>query len=113
MRCIVWVMLASASLVLCACESPEQPPAKPAPLVTDKPVAKNATVPDTITLDTSQGVVTLSHLAHAKRFQCNTCHSEVEPGQIAWDKDTAHAYCRDCHMRNGKGPTTCTECHKK
>ena len=69
--------------------------------------------PDIITLDARQGKVTLPHLAHAKRLNCATCHSEIEPGQTAWDKDTVHAYCRDCHKTKGGGPTTCTGCHKK
>jgi hypothetical protein len=106
-------MLASAFLVVCACGSPEQPPANPTSLATGKPVAKSAAVPDTIVLDTSQGAVTLPHLAHAKRLHCAMCHSEIEPGQIAWDKDTAHAYCRDCHKTKGRGPITCAGCHKQ
>ena len=113
MRCLVWVVLTFASLVVCACGSPEQTSSNPAPSAAAKPVAKSAAVPDTITLNASQGVVTLPHLAHAKRLNCATCHSEIEPGQTAWDKDTAHAYCRDCHMTQGGGPTTCAGCHKK
>jgi hypothetical protein len=88
-------------------------PAKAASPAPGKALAKNATLPETIVIDTSEGRITLPHLAHAKRFHCNTCHSEIEPGKIAWDKDTAHAYCRDCHTKNGKGPITCAECHRK
>lgn len=113
MRSLSSIIVVSAILLLFACNSPEQPPAQPGQPLPGKPAAKSATVPDTIILDTSEGRITLPHLAHAKRFQCNTCHSEIEPGKIAWDKNTAHAYCRDCHIRNGKGPTTCTECHRK
>lgn len=110
MRSLTWLAVVVLTVAVCACGASEQPPASPAP---DKPVVKSATVPDTIVIATSQGEITLPHLAHAKRFHCNTCHSEVTPGKIAWDKDTAHAYCRDCHKRNGKGPMTCAECHRK
>jgi len=100
-----------AAVVASAYGSPD--PATPAPSVPGKAMAKGAMLPETIVIDTREGRITLPHLAHAKQFHCNTCHSEVEPGKIAWDKDTAHAYCRDCHTRNGKGPITCAECHKK
>jgi len=100
-----------AAVVVSAYGSPTL--AQPASSVPGKTAAKNATLPDPIVIDTSEGRITLPHLAHAKQFHCNTCHSEIEPGKIAWDKDTAHAYCRDCHTRNGKGPITCAECHKK
>lgn len=110
MRNIFWLTVVIVTISVCACGSPEQPPSKPA---SNNVAEMSKTVPDTIILDTSEGRITLSHLSHAKRFHCNTCHSEVNPGKIAWDKDTAHAYCRDCHQRNGKGPMTCAECHKK
>lgn len=98
------------TMLVCACGSAEQPPSEPG---SNKPAEKSTPVPDTVILDTSEGRINLPHLAHAKRFHCNTCHSEIVPGKIAWDKETAHAYCRDCHQRNGKGPMTCAECHKK
>ena len=106
-----WLTGLFAAVVVSAYGSPD--PAKPASSLPGKAVAMSATLPDTIVIDTSEGRITLPHLAHAKQFHCNTCHSEIEPGKIAWDKDTAHAYCRDCHTRNGKGPITCAECHKK
>lgn len=90
MRGIIRAILASSILVVCACGSPEQPPVPQAP---GKAVAGSATIPDTVALDASQGQVTLPHLAHAKRLTCLTCHSELEPGQLAWDKDTVHSYC--------------------
>lgn len=102
--------IAFMTMLGCACNSSEQPPSKP---TSNKPAEKSTPIPETIILETSEGRITLPHLAHAKRFHCNTCHSEIVPGKIAWDKNTAHAYCRDCHQRNGKGPMTCTECHKK
>lgn len=109
MRCIVWLMLASAILLV----NPEPSTAKSAPPAPDKPAITSTTLPEIITLETSKGTIVLPHLAHAKRFHCNTCHSEVEPGKIAWDKETAHSYCRDCHIKKGGGPTTCGGCHKK
>lgn len=113
MRCIIRVILTSAITVACACGSPEQSFSKPDPPATGKSVAKSVTIPDIVTLNASQGEVTLPHRAHAKRLHCAMCHSEIEPGKIAWDKVTAHAYCRDCHTTSGGGPTTCTGCHKK
>lgn len=113
MRCLIRVMLASAILVVVACGPPEQPPAKPAAAASGKSLAQSAAFPDTVALAASQGTVTLPHLAHAKRLHCAMCHSEIEPGKIAWDKDTAHAYCRACHRTSGGGPTTCAGCHTK
>ena len=114
MRSYCRMTVLATALMVCACGSPEQPSAaKPAPPVPGEPVARNATVPDIIILAASEGEITLPHLAHARKFQCNTCHSEVTPGKIAWDMATAHAYCRDCHTKEGKGPTTCAACHKK
>jgi hypothetical protein len=115
MRQIAWAVLISAILVVGACDSPEQPPAKP-PSVAAAPVspaAKPSTLPEVIVLDASQGQVTLPHLAHATRLICATCHSEIEPGKIAWDKTTVHSYCHDCHIGEGAGPTTCLGCHRK
>lgn len=113
MRNIFRLTAVIATVSVWACGSPEQSSTKPAPPAQSSPSESNSTVPETIVLDTSEGRITLPHLAHARKFHCNTCHSEVNPGKIAWDKDTAHAYCRDCHKKNNKGPMTCTECHKK
>jgi hypothetical protein len=110
MRNIFWLSVFVMTVSVCACGSPEQSSPKPA---ANKSAEKSTPVPDIVILDTSEGRITLPHLAHAKRFHCNTCHSEIIPGKIAWDKNTAHAYCRDCHQRNGKGPMACAECHKK
>jgi len=113
MRSGLWLTMILATVAACACGSSEQPPAKAVPPATGKPVTGSTKLPDTIIIDTSEGRITLPHLAHAKQFQCNTCHSEVNPGKIAWDTATAHAYCRDCHKRTGKGPTACAQCHRK
>jgi hypothetical protein len=113
MRSICRMTVLAVTLLLCACGSPEQPPVKPAQPVAAQSADKGATVPDTVILAASEGQVTLPHRAHAQQFNCNMCHSEAEPGKIAWDMATAHAYCRDCHTRAGKGPITCTACHKK
>jgi hypothetical protein len=106
-------MPALTILMMCACGSPEQPSSKGAPPAPGEAVAKSAALPDNIVLFTKQGTVTLPHLAHAKRLNCATCHSEIQPGKTSWDKDTVHSYCRDCHITNGGGPTTCVACHKK
>jgi predicted CXXCH cytochrome family protein len=66
-----------------------------------------------ITLEASQGAVTLPHLAHAKEFPCATCHGDGTPGKFDLTKDSAHALCRDCHKAKGAGPTACGGCHKK
>ena len=113
MRWIIRAILTSAIMVVCACGTSEQSSSRPDPPASGKSAAKNATIPDIVTLAASQGEVKLPHRAHAKRLHCAMCHSEIEPGQLAWDEVTAHAYCRDCHTTSGGGPTTCTGCHKK
>ena len=47
--------------------------------------------------------------------KCSDCHS-ARPGA----SDTApalmtafHKRCQDCHQAKGKGPTACSQCHKK
>lgn len=107
------VILASAILMAFACGAPAQSTIKPDSPEPAKSMAGSTTLPAIVTLATSQGEVILPHLAHAKRHHCATCHSEIKPGQRAWDKDTVHAYCRACHETEGSGPTTCNTCHRK
>lgn len=38
---------------------------------------------------------------------CSLCHSGDVPRMRIM-----HFFCRDCHMKNEKGPVTCTDCHK-
>jgi hypothetical protein len=86
-------------------EAPKAVAPAPAPVSID--------VPERVTLEASQGPVTLSHLDHAKSFPCATCHGDGTPGALRLGKDAAHSLCRDCHKAKGAGPTSCTGCHKK
>lgn len=109
----VRLIFAAAFLVACDFGAPPQPSAQTAPAAPGRPGVQETQVPATVTIEASQGQVLLPHFAHARRFHCATCHSEVEPGKIAWEKAAAHAYCRDCHETEGGGPTACTACHRK
>lgn len=84
-------------------------------MAADKAVeaAKKAVSPDTIVLEASYGNVTFPHAQHLATFECATCHGEGTPGLFGLDKDKAHVLCKDCHKREGSGPTACTGCHKK
>ncbi len=74
--------------------------------------ASAATPPETIKLPAKSGTVTFPHKAHGAKG-CKTCH-EGAPGKIAgFGKDKAHALCKACHEKEGKGPTKCADCHKK
>jgi DnaJ-class molecular chaperone len=64
-------------------------------------------------LKATQGDVTFKHDTH-KAVACAKCHGEGEPKAIGkMGKDKAHALCQACHKEGKKGPTKCTECHKK
>jgi cytoskeletal protein RodZ len=92
----------------------EPPPAPPVtPAAPAKPAVQNASVPDTIVLESKQGQISFPHLAHAKDYSCATCHGDGTPGGLALPMDVAHSLCRDCHKAKGAGPTTCAGCHKK
>jgi predicted CXXCH cytochrome family protein len=72
--------------------------------------------PATLTFETKNGKVTFAHKAHQDRLKgdCTKCHATKEGGKIAgWSKDAAHKLCKSCHDAEKKGPTKCTECHKK
>ncbi len=72
--------------------------------------------PETITLPAKMGNVTFAHKAHQERLkgECTKCHATKEGGKIeGFNKEKAHALCQTCHKENKKGPTKCTECHKK
>ena len=72
--------------------------------------------PATLTFEAKQGKVTFAHVKHNKdlKIDCKTCHGEGTPAKIAgWSKDKAHGLCKECHTKGGKGPTKCTDCHKK
>jgi predicted CXXCH cytochrome family protein len=74
--------------------------------------ASAATPPETITFTPKSGKVTFPHKAHSGKG-CKTCHTAA-PGKIAgFNKDKAHALCKTCHEKEGKGPAKCDGCHKK
>lgn len=68
---------------------------------------------DTVVMKAKNGDVTFNHKAHSTSMDCKTCHGEGTPGKVELDKDAAHALCKDCHTKQGKGPTKCGDCHKK
>ncbi len=69
---------------------------------------------DVITFPAKMGNVTFPHKMHQEMLKnCKLCH-EKTPGKIpGFGKDAAHKLCIGCHKSKGKGPTTCTACHKK
>ena len=71
--------------------------------------------PAVITFPAKNGTVTFPHRAHQERLKdCKTCHATAAGGKIeGFGKDKAHALCRACHEKEKKGPTKCTDCHKK
>lgn len=79
--------------------------------------------PAEIKLDQAKmGTVTFPHEAHQGLMDCTTCHHtggfetchSCHNGDDApKSKDAFHASCKDCHKKEGKGPTKCKECHVK
>jgi hypothetical protein len=76
-----------------------------------------------------KSAVSFDHKAHVGRnIQCATCHhkakrwkeggllrilpSEGGAGTTPSFQDAFHKQCKDCHKKEGKGPTKCAECHK-
>ena len=69
---------------------------------------------DTVVIEAKNGNITFNHKAHQDNLKdCKICHGDAKPGKIELDKEKAHALCKDCHTKNGKGTTKCGECHKK
>ena len=87
-----------------------------------------------------QPAVTMDHAAHVKVTKCETCHhtqkglTEKSTDEVAkcsschlnpkdaktpsmaemsMTKNPFHIGCIGCHKDGKKGPTKCTECHKK
>jgi hypothetical protein len=70
--------------------------------------------PATIVLQAKNGNVTFPHQKHHGMMACTSCHENAAGGKIAaLGKDWAHKTCKGCHTDKGKGPTKCSECHKK
>ena len=67
------------------------------------------------------GEVVFSHLKHLKALsedQCILCHRIENPTlesiQSRFDEHRiAHAFCKGCHNKMGRGPTECHLCHNK
>lgn len=72
-----------------------------------------ALAPETVTLDTKQGAITLPHKKHADAHGCAACHGDQKPGPLALGKEKGHALCQGCHKKMQAGPTSCTKCHQK
>ena len=67
-----------------------------------------------VVLPAKNGNVTFPHKMHADAMACTTCHETDKGGKIAaLGKDWAHKTCKGCHADKGKGPTKCSDCHKK
>jgi cytochrome c553 len=70
---------------------------------------------ETVTLPAKNGDVIFPHGKHKEiKKDCTPCHEKDKGGKIAGlGKDWAHKTCKGCHEQMGKGPTTCSGCHKK
>jgi predicted CXXCH cytochrome family protein len=66
-----------------------------------------------VVLPAKNGNVTFEHSKHTQ-LKCEQCHATAAGGKIeGFGKDKAHGLCVECHKTGGKGPTKCTDCHKK
>ncbi len=70
---------------------------------------------DSFTFPTKMGTVTFPHKMHQEMLKdCKKCHATDAGGKIeGFSKDWAHKTCKGCHEESKKGPTKCSECHKK
>ena len=78
-------------------------------------VSAMAAGPETITLNAKNGNVTFPHKVHQElvKGDCKTCH-EKAPGKIeGFNKDKAHALCKECHAKKNPDTAKCGYCHKK
>ncbi len=94
--------------------------------------------PETIVLEAGKkGNVTFHHHKHQEKIACGECHhgpghSEYKEGMEIQECDKCHnkqnaempkklqktmnafhKNCKDCHKKEGHGPTKCSGCHKK
>ncbi len=71
--------------------------------------------PETINLPAKMGNVAFPHAKHQEMLKdCKKCHATEAGGKIeGLGKDWAHKTCKGCHEESKKGPTKCSECHKK
>ncbi len=76
-------------------------------------LALAAAGPETLTFPAKMGTVTFPHAKH-QSLGCTKCHATDKGGKIeGFGKDWAHKTCKGCHEEMKKGPTKCSECHKK
>jgi Class III cytochrome C family len=60
--------------------------------------------------------VKFNHKAHSDALkECTSCHKDAAGGKIeGFGKELAHGKaCKGCHVDTKKGPTGCSDCHKK
>lgn len=90
------------------------PPTAAAPPPESKPQAPpSPAIPGTVIYAASMGKVTFPHAAHAKRLECNKCHTTKPPQKIPMTKALAHQLCLGCHQEKAAGPVKCLLCHIK
>ncbi len=89
-----------------AADDVAQPPASVAAGV-------DATGPDLVNYDASQGMVIFNHTEHSSRLACSDCHSTDPPQKIVINKETGHDLCRGCHKGVSNAPKSCSGCHIK
>jgi hypothetical protein len=51
--------------------------------------------------------------AAGKEQQCSKCHGAKTDGKKLSLKEAFHKQCKDCHMKEKKGPSKCDDCHQK
>ncbi len=91
--------------------------------------------PETVTIKANEKKpVEFPHKVHAEKFECNTCHHQMEEGatpaactschqktdgdapkrMTAFHSKTAAMSCLGCHKKEGgNAPTKCMQCHPK
>lgn len=74
--------------------------------------AGSAIASDNVVLKAKNGDITFNHKVHSGSMECKLCHGDSKPSKIELDKDKGHVLCKECHRKNGRGPTKCGDCHK-
>ncbi len=83
--------------------------------------------PAVIKMDKAKtGVVTFDHAQHQELVpdcnachhtegfeKCSSCHGAKDDGETLKYKTAIHNNCKNCHKKEGKGPTKCKACHIK
>jgi hypothetical protein len=86
-------------------------------------IKKTSAQPESITLESTLGNVTLDHAKHSETITCSECHHMGEVSQKCTSchtqdsdvnsKDAFHTNCITCHREQEQGPILCMDCHKK